>query len=267
MLAAALVVFAGHAAYAQLDLYPKNTSFLTSYLGDSLRDYLDAQIALGNGGVSLKLNSGINEPGKFVGSWNTGVSIDPLSHLGTTGGSVKVIFLGKTAGWNNDFGYVTDPPPMSIADYQPLITGIGSPLLTLNSGNYIDLLYGPGDNPIDFFINAVPSVGDPHLGGTYFAFGTQGDPIAVAPDLNVKWKDFWIDGVLTTVVGFEDYRPTDAENDKDYNDLVMIFQFLPGETAVPEPSTYGLIGAAALIGLIGYRRYKNKGSAKAALPA
>lgn len=55
------------------------------------------------------------------------------------------------------------------------------------------------------------------------------------------------------VWGFED-RVEVRQGELDYNDFMFAVKIVP----VPEPSTYGLIGAAALIGLIAQRRFKMK---------
>jgi hypothetical protein len=73
--------------------------------------------------------------------------------------------------------------------------------------------------------------------------------------------------VDTLLIAFEDLRgpalppggglPTIPPGDADYTDFIVAFQFLPTQQSmVPEPSTYGLIGAAALMAVVGYRRFK-----------
>lgn len=250
IITALMAVLAGHAAHAQISL-PANTNLLTSNDG-ALLVAIDAVVAASNGGTSLLLNSGVNEPGKFVTGWTTGTPVSP-NPFGTAGGTVKVMFLGKTAGWQNDLGYVLYPPP---GTHNALVTGIGVGTGALTFGDYTTINYGPGANPIDFFVNAVPTAGDSHGGGVYYAFGTAGEAPSSPAGINIVWQNFWVDGILTTVVGFEDFRPMDPDNDHDYNDLVLAFQI--EATAVPEPATYGMIGAAALLGLAGYRRFKMK---------
>jgi hypothetical protein len=74
--------------------------------------------------------------------------------------------------------------------------------------------------------------------------------------------------VDTLLIAFEDLRgpslppggglPVIPPGDGDYTDFLVGFQFLPTQTAVPEPSTYGLLGAAALLALVATRRLKTR---------
>jgi len=72
----------------------------------------------------------------------------------------------------------------------------------------------------------------------------------------------------TYIVGLGDWR-LDRGSDADYSDTVLAMQFYtlsgapfePG--AVPEPSTYGLIGAVSLLGLVALRRRMRKGEVTA----
>ncbi|PTY06460.1 hypothetical protein DB347_12885 [Opitutaceae bacterium EW11] len=68
------------------------------------------------------------------------------------------------------------------------------------------------------------------------------------------------EAVPTLLVGFEDTRLGVSFYDGDFNDFVFGFQFLPTQsnTPVPEPSTYGLLGGVALMGLVALRRFKRK---------
>jgi hypothetical protein len=69
--------------------------------------------------------------------------------------------------------------------------------------------------------------------------------------------------VTTYVVGLEDWR-LDRSSDADYSDNVIALQFFTSSgtpltsEVVPEPATFGLIGAAALLGLVALRKFKRK---------
>jgi len=68
--------------------------------------------------------------------------------------------------------------------------------------------------------------------------------------------------VSTYIVGLEDWR-LDRQSDADYSDTILALQFFTDSGApitppVPEPSTYGLIGAVALLGLVAVRKYTRK---------
>ncbi len=188
------------------------------------------------------------------------------------GGAVKAVYLGKTAGWENDFGYVTIPPgPPS---YIPLVTDVtsGNPV----SGHEYIVNYGAGET-LDFFINSGGPAGS---GGLFYAFGLANEYAGPDNSVHSYWTSTlvnteywdgsaWVIGLVPTIlVGFEDVRNDQSYYDQDFNDFVVAFQFLPAPqipVAVPEPSTYGLIGAGALFGLMGYRRFK--GFRAAARPA
>jgi hypothetical protein len=63
------------------------------------------------------------------------------------------------------------------------------------------------------------------------------------------------------LLGIEDLAAQQGP-DWDYNDIVLALQFFDKNgtplTPVPESSTYGLIGAAGLLGLVLVRRFKSK---------
>jgi hypothetical protein len=61
-------------------------------------------------------------------------------------------------------------------------------------------------------------------------------------------------------MAFEDIRRRGSGRDNDFNDFIFAFRAIYDEpqAPVPEPSTYGLIGAATLLGFVGYRRFKKK---------
>ena len=69
-----------------------------------------------------------------------------------------------------------------------------------------------------------------------------------------------IPGILDEflVVGFEDIRERGAHRDSDFNDFIFAvrasYNRPQGGGVVPEPSTYGLMGAAVLLLAIAWRR-------------
>jgi hypothetical protein len=243
----------------------------------------------GAGGMGLYFASQSFAPSATVNSWNFVTQTSDI--FGATnpflagGGSVKTIFLGESAGSGNDFGYIKVGANLgSSASYTPLVTNIensNQPGGTFQSGWETLAHYGAGEK-LDFWLNN-PGTFAP--GGTYFSFLQGGVGSAFAggdPYTHVKYS--WttvlteyvnssgvtVQGnVDTLLIAFEDLRgpvvppggaplPTINPGDGDFTDFLVAFQFLPSQlVAVPEPSTYGLLGAAALAGLIGYRRFKS----------
>jgi hypothetical protein len=228
-----------------------------------------------------------NKLGLNWGVAPTGHVASIMNHINLNGGSIRAIFLGESAGWLNDFGYTTTGNPADVVttpglewtsgsfslwnDIQAVAPGSG-----IAFGQYADISLAIGQaSQFDFWINGANSfstvngpVASP--GGYYTAFDpSRGNP-AVA---NVRWTQSaltvrnYVDGTLandqwaaTYLVGFEDVRPHAA--DGDHNDFMFAVQFFDSNgrpfSPVPEPSTYGLIGAVALLGLVARRRFSKK---------
>jgi hypothetical protein len=249
------------------------------------------QAAFGNVGSpngNLYIDSGANVTPPAIAGWNNlnPAPLPPGTFL-AGGGSVKVIFLGETAGNNNDFGYVKFPNVGGInntANLQYLATDIENSLNgagNVRSGQEAYVNYGAGET-VDFFLY---NSGDPFANGglgAWFVLGQNGLEAylhgnAIPGYQHYRWttQSVWtkyvdanlnfVEGYVDTLlVSFEDFtfaqtNPNDAPPigipNADYSDFIFAFQFLPSQ-AVPEPSTYGLMGAAALLGLVGYRRFK-----------
>jgi len=206
-----------------------------------------------------------------------------LDQTNTKGGIIRTIFVGESAGWLNDFGYSYNGIPSSSSSYtvfKDIQAKTGTPYTTnVTFGTSFDISFLPGTvGNFDFWLNGVGNGGynapssSTTYGGVYTAFhptnsspnNTPGNVKITTTGLAVStWiaaLGTWVD-VPTYFVGFEDWR-TDLGADKDYNDFVFAVQFLKPDgtpfNPVPEPSTYGLLGAAALLGLVVARRFRTK---------
>lgn len=276
-------------ATAQIIPDPTGTNTFAAASATNKASY-DAKF--GPGGMNLYFASQLFAPSATVNSWST---VTQTSDLGANfsflpgGGTVKTIFLGESAGSGNDFGFIKVGANLgSSTSYQALATNIvntNTPGGTIQSGWETYASYGAGEK-LDFWLN---NPGTTNPGGAYFAFLQSGVGSAFAggdPYAHTKfsWTTVlteYLDGtgtlvqgnVSTLLIAFEDLRgpalppggglPTIPPGDADYTDFIVGFQFLPPQTMVPEPSTYGLIGAAALMGLVGYRRFKASSKAQA----
>jgi hypothetical protein len=202
-----------------------------------------------------------------------------LSSINTSGGTVRAIFTGETAGWYNDFGYTyTGNPSLDSFTVFSNIQAV-SPGSTVAFGDHVDIALLPGDaSTFDFWLNGTDSFTTTNPtppttnGGVYTVLHPTNSSPYIAPG-NVRWGttpllvNTWVPAlgayadVSTYLVTVEDWR-LDRQSDADYSDFTFALQFynangVPfGDTPVPEPSTYGLMGAISLLGLAVWRRKK-----------
>ncbi len=220
--------------------------------------------------------------------WTANPPPSIMSHMGTIdaeGGTVRAIFTGESAGWLNDFGYTYSGNPAGpnsftvFSDIQAV-----NPGSNISFGQYIDVGLDIADNALtfDFWLNGVGANGANNIPGLGTGVGgvfTAIHPTNSTPYIpgHVLWAprplfvNTWVQAlnsgagayadVATYLVGFEDWR-LDRGADGDNNDFMFALQFYRADgtpfTPVPEPSTYGIIGALALVGLIARRRFKAK---------
>jgi hypothetical protein len=234
------------------------------------------------GSYKISSDATVALPNPFGLTWAPTVSPNAAlakTNINLGGGSIQGIFIGESAMWLNDFGYTYSGTPAGPNSYT-LIENIraGGPTSTFTFGDNFRINFAPGTAAnFDFWYNSTGTTdpnGSNSLGGTYTAFNpANSSPIPVGGPL-VMWAqnpimvNTWVASlnayvdVATYIVAFEDWR-FERGSDADYTDFIIGLQFFNAQgtpfTPVPEPSTYGVIGAIGLLAMVGYRRLKKTG--------
>jgi len=286
---AALAALVG-SAYAQLNPLPPSSSVdLVTPQSIGLNagaTHWDATPGLASYKFASDGTLGVPKPGtpdNALGLWwaTTSPQVQALmANVNASGGIVRAIFLGESAGWLNDFGYTYSGHPQGPNSYT-VYQNIQATSPTNNPvyGSYIDISLGAGAaSTFDFWLNAVGADGlanpvPPTTNGGVYTVFNQSNSVPYNAPGNVWMTTTGLlvntyigatgtyQDVSTYLVGFEDWNLRTGA-DGDYNDYMFALQFFKPDgtpfTPVPEPSTYGLIGAAGLLGLVLVRRFKSK---------
>ncbi len=195
--------------------------------------------------------------------------------LDASGGIVRVIYLGESAGAINDFGYTLSGNPAGPQSYTLFkdIQSVG-PAANVQFGDYFDISVLAGQfGQFDFWYNSGISasgfIPDPKP-GLFEVYGLWGD---AAHANQFIWSESPI-AASTYVYQLSTYAPFDTylvgvedwavggRSDRDYSDFRFGLQFLNATATaaiIPEPAaTSTLIGLVALGLLLTHRWARNK---------
>lgn len=277
----ALAALAGSSAFAQLATLPPPSTVdgvpVMNIGVNAGATHWDNPGTLGAYRIASDVNLPLPATGLTWASTAPAAIANNLATINANGGTISAIFLGESAGWMNDFGYTYSGNPASVGSSFTVFSNIQAlPPATVTFGDHVNINLAAGDaGTFDFFLNGTDSftTANPSPtanGGVYTVFHPTNSSPYIAPG-NVRFAQSplmvstWVGtsyvDVATYLVSMEDWR-LDRGSDMDTSDFVFALQFYGpnltplGDTPVPEPSTYGLMGAAALLGLAAWRRKK-----------
>jgi len=187
-----------------------------------------------------------------------GVTLQP-------GDMVIATFLGKTAGWSNDLGLNLGGSNAYGSGAYTLWSSINTSMPAAGEQYSFTLADDAVPTSLDFWLNSNAA----EYGGTYSIFDPDGSvpDDSGTPDFDhsafAKVFNVFDDGTATNrsvlLVALEDWRGFDS----DFTDMLFAIEIYGREGAsqfpVPEPSTYGLIGAMVLMALAVVRRARRAG--------
>ncbi len=199
-------------------------------------------------------------------SWQTTMHSDfaqALNNLEDHGGLLRAIFLGTAHSHGEDFGYSRSGAPHA-SDSYTLIENLSAPSPTNLAafGNFADIEFTIPDSisSFDFWLNRAD-------GAYTFLQPGLGSPL---PAGNLRWSaapiyaSTWVQSLNGGLGGHTDVAThlvtIDAGPGSSSDAFVMALQVHPSSggplTPVPEPSTYGLFSAVAVLGLALRRRFR-----------
>jgi hypothetical protein len=208
----------------------------------------------GDAGTDFSRKTGASNP-LDVTEANGWVDASLFSHTLMDGATLKFSWLGDTAAALNDFGINLGGTNVSGAGAFTLLQDVGLAGFPAYGTQWTYTNTSGGSMDIDFWLNS----NEPTIGGVYSIFNPATsipEPSGV-PNYNYSARAMMFNVVddaagginrSILVVAIEDWRTFDA----DFTDLFFAIEGF----AVPEPSTYGLLGAVALLGLIAARKLR-----------
>lgn len=196
----------------------------------------------------------------FSQNWGATSLVAP-TFKGAAAVTVEIVFLGESAGWWNDLGYVLNGTHTLLGDGLQAAGG-----RNVTFGSYAYLTINPGDE-LDFFMTGSGSKkqdGGITIGSKGGIFYTYDKSMNTGGSVQQSYYGT-LDPLRSvrsgeslaayTVFGFEDTRITAGGSDRDYNDMLFAIRYIPsGVGAVPEPATFGVLAAVALLGLAEFGR-------------